>query len=100
MDADAKYARVSITRFKEGEREEGNKVLERYLRQEEEGYLGYLTLYSIDAPDKATYVTLWSSEEAMVNSLRSNQDEIYRALGDLIAGPAEMEHHRIKEMKI
>ncbi|NLT37152.1 MAG: hypothetical protein GXX95_03210 [Methanomassiliicoccus sp.] len=98
MGKDTKYARVSRQRFKPGRREEGNAIVAGFLKEEEEGYLGYIALNSLDDPDTATYITFWTSEEAMVHSIEVNRENVYRALGDLIAGTTDMEHSEIQDM--
>jgi heme-degrading monooxygenase HmoA len=98
MNIDAKYVRVNITKFKPGKRDEGNRLLEGYLKEKGKGYTGYLTLYSLDDPNTATYVTFWDSEEAMVDSLNKNREKVMKELSGVIAG-TDMKHSIFKDMK-
>jgi hypothetical protein len=98
MNIDAKFVRVNVTTFKPSTRNEGNKLLDGFLKEKEEGYKGYLTLYSLDDPNTATYVTFWDSEEAMVDSLNKNRDKVMKELSSMIAG-TNMKHSKVREMK-
>jgi len=98
MNIDAKYIRVNVTTFKPGKRDEGNKLLEGYLKEKGEGYNGYLTLYSLDDPNTATYVSFWDSEEAMVESLKKNKEKVMKELSNVIAG-TDMKHSKVKDMQ-
>jgi hypothetical protein len=97
MKPDKDYARVSNIRFKPGKREEGIKVLEWYLRKGAAGSTGHLVLLSVEDPDEATYITMWSSEETMISSLRIDLGHVTRSLADLIDEPAERRHHKIHD---
>lgn len=100
MGEDTSYARISRQRFKPGKREEGNVVIATFLKEEEEGYLGHITLSSLDDPDTATYITFWASEGSMVRSIETNREKVYKALGDLIAEASEMEHNEVQDMAL
>jgi quinol monooxygenase YgiN len=100
MGKDTKYVRVSRQRFKPGRREEGNAIVAGFLKEKEEGYLGYIVLNSLDDPNTATYVTFWTSEEAMVLSIENNRENVYKALGDLILEATDMEHHEVLDMAL
>ncbi len=100
MGEDTKYVRVSRQRYRPGRREEGNAIIATFLTEKEEGYLGYVALNSLDDPDTATYITFWTSEEAMVRSLEVNRENVYKALGDMIAGESEMEHSEVQDMAL
>jgi hypothetical protein len=98
MDANTGFVQVAKQRFRPGSRDEGNEIIERFLDQGWEGLNGYLILFSVDDPDSATYLTFWSSEEAMAGSLKAITEDVYKALGDLGAGRAVMENNEIKEL--
>jgi hypothetical protein len=100
MKPERNYARVSTIRFKPGRREEGIKVLEWYFRKGAAGSTGHLVLVSVDDPDEVTYVTLWSSEETMISSLRIDIGQVHRSLVDLIEEPADRKHHKVHEHQV
>jgi quinol monooxygenase YgiN len=96
MGTDTKYARLVITEFKEGKRDEGNEIVEGFLKEGVEGLLGYTILDSLDDPDKSIYTTFWESEEAMVRSLGEIKETLFEALEDISVGAIEFLHNKVR----
>lgn len=51
-------------------REEAVDIIDDFGKQPAEGFEGMLTLLPTDDPNKATFVTLWDSEQSMLNGQR------------------------------
>jgi hypothetical protein len=89
MKADPSYARVAIYVYRPGKREEGDRVVKEFIDEGATGLKGHLIFDDLDNPDKAAYVTLWDSEESMVNYFGSIRRDLDDAMDALTLGATE-----------
>jgi heme-degrading monooxygenase HmoA len=93
------FARLVNVKFRPGKREEGVSVIADFSKDVREGFEGMLILFPTDDPDKATYITLWDSEETMNGSWKEISPRVTEALKDLLAEQPEMRSNKVREMQ-
>ncbi|MDW5562062.1 MAG: antibiotic biosynthesis monooxygenase [Methanomassiliicoccus sp.] len=93
------YARVVDVRFNPGKREEGLDIIANVSREVRDGFEGMLVLLSTDDEDKATYVTLWDSEDAMTGSWMKINPKATQALEGLLAEPVSMRSNEVQKIQ-
>ncbi len=82
-----------------GRKEEAIDIIDEFGKQPVEGFEGMLTLLPTDDPDRVTIISLWDSEQSMLNSQRNVVPRVSKLLGDLVIGKAEIHSHQVREMR-
>ncbi len=93
------FSRLVDVKFKSGRRDEGINKIGDFNKGVREGFEGMLFLFPMNDPDKATYVTLWNSEEAMNDSWNQINSRLMESLGELLEGPPEMRSNEVREIQ-
>jgi quinol monooxygenase YgiN len=83
-----------------GKREEGDAVVRSFVKEGPAGLKGYLILDDLDNSDKAAYVTLWSSEEAMKEHFGSIRGDLDEAVDGLICGATEYIFTKVRDVSL
>jgi len=93
------HARLVDVKFKPGKRDEGMSIIADVAKNVREGFEGMLVLLPDDDPNKATYVTLWDSEESMNDSWKKINPKATEALKNVLAEPTVMRTNEVREVE-
>lgn len=93
------HARLVDVKFKPGKRDEGLSIIADVAKSVREGFEGMLILLPTDDQDKATYVTLWDSEDSMNSSWSKINPRATEALKNVLAGPTVMRTNEVREVQ-
>jgi heme-degrading monooxygenase HmoA len=94
-------ARMTVWKYKSGQREKALETLEQIMAIEMSGFRGDLILLPRDDPDSEVIVTLWKDEEEM----KASAEQLFQAQGALAGPLKEMEKFltgppEIKEFRV
>lgn len=93
------HARLVDVKFKPGKRDEGMSIIADVAKNVREGFEGMLVLLPTDDRDRATYVTLWDSEESMSSSWKKINPRATEALKNVLAEPTVMRTNEVREVE-
>jgi len=91
-------ARMSIWKFKGGQREAAFNTLERTAAEESRrtrGYRGSLQLLSVEDPDAGIIITLWEDEDALNASAHGLFKGAVQELKQYVAAPPRVEKYKL-----
>ncbi len=74
-------------------------IIADFSKDAREGFEGMLILFPTNDPDRATYVTLWDSEETMSGSWKQINPRANEALKDLLAEQPEMRANKVRDIQ-
>ncbi|WP_214083992.1 putative quinol monooxygenase [Methanoculleus sp.] len=85
-------ARITVWKFKSGQREAAIGVLEEAKKQARkiDGYSGHLFLLPSEEPDTEIVVSLWENEEVYQASMQSLLQEVSQNLDKYIVSPPDV----------
>ena len=91
-------ARISVWHFKKGKRGEALTELDNILSnltQQEEGFRGYISMFSLDNENTATILTLWQDQESLNASEKAIFTGKIKKVQELLEGHPQIENFKV-----
>jgi len=97
------FARMSVWKFKLGQREKGLNKLDESISnvaRTTKGFHGFMQLLSDDAPDCATIITLWESEDALKASAKGVFKDATKMLEQYVDSPPSVSNFKVTDVEL
>jgi len=98
------FARMSIWKFKHGQREEAFKKLDESIPRatvgSTKGFRGFLQLLSNDDPELGIIITFWESEDALKSSGKGVFRDAVRTLEQFVDSPPDVKNYRVSDAEL
>jgi quinol monooxygenase YgiN len=91
-------ARLTVWKFKKGQREAAFQKLDNFLNESTrhaEGFRGYMSMFSIQDPNQASTLTLWQDEDALEKSEKGVFVESIIKIQDALEGEPKTESYKV-----
>jgi heme-degrading monooxygenase HmoA len=99
-------ARMTVWRYKSGQREKALETLQEVMSTEMSGFRGDVVLLSSEDPDSEVIITFWEDEEAMKASAGEIFREqggfkgVFREMEQFLSGPPEVKNFRVHSAEV
>ena len=90
------YARIVDAKFKPGTRDEAIEIVNKKgpAVENPDGYEGLLILTPTDDPNRVLFISLWDSEETMMDSEKGVVRRVMEATRSIQDGQPDLKHYK------